>query len=127
MHTNDAAQTIDRVVDAFPGGEQAQVRAMLAESMAGILSQSLLRRADRSGRVPATELLIGTPAAAALVREGKSHEIQNVLQSGRDKGMHRLDDSIERLLKHAVITREEAIASARQRTRFDRRPFPVAS
>jgi len=124
-HTNDAAQTIDRVVDAFPVGEQSQVRAILAESIAGILSQVLLRRADRSGRVPATELLIGTPAVGALVRDGKTHELANVIQGGRDKGMHRLDDSIERLIKHGIVMREEGVVSARHRTRFDRRPLPA--
>ena len=126
MHTNDAAQTVDRMVDVFPVEEQPQVRAMLAESLSGVLSQALLRRVDRAGRIPATELMIGTPAVSALIREGKTHEIQNVLQSGRDKGMHRLDDSIERLLRHALISREEAVATARQRSRFDRKPSPVA-
>jgi twitching motility protein PilT len=125
LHTNDAAQTCDRIVDAFPAEEQSQVRAILAESLTGVLSQVLLRRADRSGRVPATELLISTPAVAALIREAKTHELPNVLQSGRDKGMHRIDDSLERLVKNGVITREEAIASARQRSRFERPLTPV--
>jgi twitching motility protein PilT len=126
LHTNDAAQTVDRIVDVFPAGEQPQMRAMLAESLTGVLSQMLLRRADRTGRVPATELLIGTPAVSALVRDGKTHEIPNVLQSGRDKGMHRYDDSLEHLLRQSIITREEAVACARQRSRFDRRPLPIS-
>jgi twitching motility protein PilT len=122
LHTNDAAQTIDRLVDVFPSAEQPQVRAMLAESLTGVLSQALLKRADKQGRVPATEMMLASPAVSALIREGKSHELPNVIQSGRDRGMHRLDDSIERLLRHGLVTREEALASARQRTRFDRRP-----
>jgi len=127
LHTNDAAQTVDRLIDVFPSDEQAQVRAMLAESLSGVLSQALLKKADGSGRIPATELMIATPAVSALVREGKSHELPNVLQSGRDKGMHRLDDSIERLLRQGQITREEALICARQRSRFDRKPQPAAT
>ena len=69
--------------------------------------------------------LISTPAVSALIREAKTHELPNVLQSGRDKGMHRIDDSLERLVKNGVITREEAIASARQRSRFERPLTPV--
>jgi twitching motility protein PilT len=123
LHTNDAAQTIDRVIDIFPVEEQAQVRAMLSECLAGVLSQMLMRRRDGPGRVPATELMTTTPAIASIIREGRSHEILNVIQGGKAKGMHRLDDSLDRLLKSEVIFREDALASARNRTRFERRPI----
>ncbi len=128
LHTNDAAQTIDRMIDIFPMGEQDQVRAMLSESLRGVLSQTLLTRADRHGRVAATELLLTTPAIQSLIREGRTHEIPNCLQGGRDKGMWRLDDSLELLLRQGAISRDEAIAAARTRSRFESRKLsPVGS
>ncbi len=125
LHTNDAAQTIDRIVDLFPLAEQEVARAMLGESLAAVLAQTLLKRSDQQGRVPATELLIATPAIRALIREGRTHEIPNLLQGGREKGMYRLDDSIERLLREGLIDRAEATASARSKGRFERRPTPM--
>ena len=126
LHTNDAAQTIDRLIDVFPPGEQAQVRAMLAESLAAVLSQMLLTRADRQGRVVATEMLMATPAIDSLVREGRTQDIPTFLQSGRDKGMWRMDDSIERLLRSGAISRDEALSAARNRNRLDsRKPTTV--
>jgi twitching motility protein PilT len=126
LHTNDAAQTVDRVIDIFPVEEQSQVRAMLAESLAGVLSQMLMRRRDGPGRVPATELMITTPAISSIIREGRSHEILNVIQGGKAKGMHRLDDSLDRLLRTEVIFREDALASARNRARFERKTTPTS-
>ncbi len=128
LHTNDASQSIDRVIDIFPIAEQDQVRAMLAESLQGVLSQTLLTRADRHGRVAATELLLTTPAIQSLIREGRTHEIPNCLQGGRERGMWRLDDSLDLLLREGVISREEAVAAARSRVRFEqRKPMPVNS
>jgi twitching motility protein PilT len=72
LHTNGAAETIDRVIDAYPGEEQSQIRAMLSQSLKGVVSQILLPRIDKNGRVPATEILVGTPAVANLIREGKT-------------------------------------------------------
>lgn len=127
LHTNDAAQTIDRLIDVFPNAEQDQVRAMLAESLAAVVSQVLLTKSDRKGRIPATELLISTPAIQALIREGRTRDIPNCLQSGREKGMWRLDDSITRLMKLGAISVDEAQESRRDRGRLDRRPLPSAT
>ncbi len=121
LHTNDAAQTVDRLIDVFPPGEQEQVRAMLAESLQAVLSQTLLTRADQQGRVVATEMLIATPAIESLIREGRTHDIPTFLQSGREKGMWRLDDSLEKLLRQGVISRDEALSVARNRSRLDGR------
>jgi twitching motility protein PilT len=121
LHTNDAVQSIDRMIDIFPEAEQHQVRAMLAESLVGVLSQVLLKRCDGTGRVPATELMVATPGVSALIREGKTFEIPNILQSGKALGMHRLDDSLDRLLRNGFIDREEAASVSRSPDRFDRR------
>jgi twitching motility protein PilT len=126
LHTNDAAQTVDRVIDLFPVEEQAQARAMLAECLAGVLSQTLLRRCKTGGRLPATELLFATPAVASIIRDGRSHELLNVIQAGKAKGMHRLDDSLERLVKDDVVDVNEALAACKNRGRFERRPAPTA-
>jgi twitching motility protein PilT len=127
LHTNDAAQSIDRIIDVFPVEEQAQVRAMLAESLSGVLSQVLMKRRKSEGRIPATELLIATPAIGAIVRDGRTHEIANAIQGGKARGMHRLDDSLERLLRDELIYRDDALACAHQRARFERRPAPVTA
>ena len=125
LHTNDAAQSVDRIVDVFPVAEQAQVRAMLAESLTGVISQVLLKKKKGGGRIPATELMVATPAIAAIIRDGRSHEIANAIQGGKTRGMHRLDDSLERLLRDDLIWREDALACAHQRARFERRPASV--
>jgi twitching motility protein PilT len=127
LHTNDAAQTVDRVIDVFPVEEQPQARAMLAECLAGVFSQTLLRRCKTGGRVPATELLIATPAVSSIIRDGRSHEILNVIQGGKSKGMHRLDDSLEKLVRDDVVDPAEALSVCRNRSRFERRPAPVSS
>jgi twitching motility protein PilT len=86
LHTNDSSQTVDRVIDIFPHEEQAQVRAMLAESLSGVLSQSLLRRADRSGRVPATELLIATPASPRWCARARATRSRTSCRRARTRG-----------------------------------------
>ena len=126
LHTNDAAQTVDRVIDVFPVEEQPQARSMLAESLAGVLSQTLLRRCKTGGRVPATELMIATPAISSIIRDGRSHEILNVIQGGKAKGMHRLDDSLEKLVRDGVVDSAEALSVCRNRSRFELRPTPVS-
>lgn len=121
LHTNDAPQTVDRLIDMFPAHDQPQVRAMAAESLAAVLSQALLARAEVRGLVPATELLRATPAISALIRANKVHEIGNAIQCGGALGMHRFDDSIDRLLREGLIDRDEAAAHSRRRSRADRK------
>ena len=82
LHTQDAAQTVDRIIDVFPPYQQEQIRVMLASSLKGIVSQILLPRVDGNGRVAAREVLIVTPAISAIIREGKTHQIYSAIQTG---------------------------------------------
>ena len=118
LHTNSAAKTVDRLLDVFPPEQQPQIRAMLAESLRGVVSQQLLRRADGKGRVAAHEILVCTPAISNLIREGKTHLIPGAIQTGRKEGMILMDQSIKDLLSAGVITAEEAYAKAHNKAEF---------
>jgi twitching motility protein PilT len=107
LHTQDAAQTIDRMIDVFPPHQQAQVRAQLAATLRGVLCQTLVRKIG-GGRVVATEILVTTPAIANLIREGKTHQIGSALQSGRALGMHTMDQHLAELVEGRLITRQAA-------------------
>jgi len=120
LHTNSAGRTIDRIVEVFPDEQQGQVRAMVAGSLQGALSQILCRRVDEEGRIPATELLFTSNALRAVIREGASHKIESMLQAGRAEGMHRMDDSLFRLASDGVIAGEEAYRKASDKGRFQR-------
>lgn len=126
LHTNSCVETIDRIIDVFPAEEQNQVRAMLSYSLAGVVSQVLLRRRGGEGRVPATEVLVGTPAVANLIREGKATELANVIQAGKARGMHTLDDSLERLVQSRTVTAQEAYTFAVNKLRFEQLLQPRA-
>ena len=108
LHTKSAAQTIGRVTDAFPADQQSAIRFALSEVLTGICSQQLLRRQDGEGRVAALEVLLGSHAARNLIREGKSHHLQNVIMTGRKDGMQLLDQDLQRLITEGVISGEEA-------------------
>jgi len=108
LHTNDSCTTIDRVVDVFPAHQQAQIRMQLAACLLGIVSQRLLPRKDEPGRVAAFELLLASNAVRALIREGKTHQIPNVLSTSTSVGMCNLDRSLLDLVKRGKIEREEA-------------------
>ncbi len=110
LHTSGAAKTIDRIVNVFPAGEQDQVRTALAGSIQGIVSQALLRRDDRPGRVGAHEILVATPAVRALVRENKTHQIATAIQTGMRYGMQSLEQSLTSLVMARIISRETAEA-----------------
>jgi twitching motility protein PilT len=112
LHTQDAAQSIDRIIDVFPPHQQAQVRSQLASTLQGVVCQMLLRRADGDGRVVATEVLVTTPAIANLIREGATHQIHSAMQAGRDLGMHSIDQRLARLVDTGTITHETALAKA---------------
>ncbi|MCX6763059.1 MAG: type IV pilus twitching motility protein PilT [Candidatus Moranbacteria bacterium] len=107
LHTNDAAQTVDRIVDVFPAYQQNQIRMQLAQSLLGIVSQRLVNRID-GGRVPAVEILINNNAVANLIREGKSHQINLVIETSRDQGMISLNHALADLVKEGIISLEEA-------------------
>lgn len=109
LHTNSAAQTIDRIIDAFPPGQQDQIRIQLAGSLAGIFSQRLVPRIS-GGLVPAYELLINNSAVSNLIREGRSHEIQTVIETGLEQGMIDMNRSLVELVKRGEVTVENAFA-----------------
>ena len=103
LHTNSAPQTIHRIIDVFPAGQQDQVRIQLAEVLAGVLSQRLFPRKDGSGRVASTELLIKHPSVSNLIRNGKVSQLTNVMQTSRALGMHTMQMSIQELLQTGKI------------------------
>ncbi len=107
LHTKGAAQTIDRIVDVFPPHQQQQIRIQLAGVLEAVISQQLIKRYDRPGVVPAIEVMIGTPAIRNLIREGKTHQIRSVLETGWQFGMQTLERSLKELLKNGVITSKD--------------------
>jgi twitching motility protein PilT len=107
LHTNNASQTIDRIIDTFPPGQQEQIRIQLAGSLAGIFSQRLIPRIA-GGLVPAYELLVATPAVANLIREKRTHEIQTVIETGAEEGMIDMNRSLAELVRMGEITAESA-------------------
>jgi twitching motility protein PilT len=108
LHTQDTAQTIDRVIDVFPPHQQHQVRVQLSVALQGIITQTLLPTADGSGRCVATEVLMPTPAVRNLIREGKTHQIYSVLQTSASSGMQTMDSSLASLVRAGKITRQLA-------------------
>jgi twitching motility protein PilT len=108
LHTQDTAQTIDRIIDVFPPHQQQQVRVQLSVALQGIMTQQLLPTADGSGRVACTEVLSVTPAVRNLIREGKTHQIHSVLQTSASKGMQSMDAALATLVRAGKITRELA-------------------
>jgi twitching motility protein PilT len=119
LHTQDTAQTVDRIIDVFPPEQQGQVRVQLSVALQGIVTQQLLSRADANGRVVAAEVLVPTPAVRNLIREGKTHQIYSALQTGGQVGMQTMDTSLAQLVRENRITRElaEARSSAPEELR----------
>ena len=109
LHTQDAAQTIDRMIDVFPPHQQQQIRQQLAGALQGVVCQSLCRTTDGRGRVAATELLIVTPAIRNLIREGKTHQIYSSMQAGAKHGMHTMDQHLAQLVREHKITYETGL------------------
>ncbi|MGZ4796386.1 MAG: type IV pilus twitching motility protein PilT, partial [Acidimicrobiia bacterium] len=108
LHTQDAPQSIDRIIDAFPSHQQQQVRVQLAASLQGICTQQLLQTADGAGRVLAAEVLVATPAVRNLIREGKIYQIYSLMQTGAKFGMITMDQHLAQLVKAQKITMEAA-------------------
>ncbi|MBC7753749.1 MAG: type IV pilus twitching motility protein PilT [Moraxellaceae bacterium] len=104
LHTNSAVKTMDRIIDVFPGEQQSQIRTMLAESLRGIVAQSLFTRADKMGRVAAFEILKGTKAVSNLIREGKNHQIPSIMQTSAAMGMILFEKYLEDLLRKGLVT-----------------------
>lgn len=110
LHTNSAAKTIDRIIDVFPEGQQQQVRTMLAESLRGVIAQTLFQKADGKGRVAAYEIMRGTKAISNLIRENKIHQIPSQIQTGHKYGMVLFEKYIDDLLKKGLIKKSDAIS-----------------
>ncbi len=108
LHTQDAPQTIDRVIDVFPPYEQQHVRVMLSVALQGVVAQQLLPSADGSGRVAAVEVLVPTPAVRNLIREGKTHQVYSAIQTGAEHGMQTMDAALTELVRSGRILREVA-------------------
>ncbi len=118
LHTSDAAQTIERIIDVFPSHQQQQVRLQLSAALQGIACQILLPRADGKGRVLATEILVATPAIRNLIREQEVEQIPTSIQTGMQYGMHTMDMCLKMLYKKGLVTYEEAFAQVKNVEEF---------
>ena len=118
LHTNNARKTVDRMVDVFPANKQAQARTMLANSLRGVIAQLLLKKTDGSGRVAVNEILTASPAVSAIIREGATQKLQDVIVAGRGQGMQFMDDAIHALLKAGAVSPHEAFMKAIDKSRF---------
>src|SRR6201996_6786808 len=119
LHTNGAAQTVDRMVNVFPSDKQSHVRTMLSTSLRGVVSQQLLQRADKQGRVAALEILVNTPATSNLIRQGKLDQLENSMQSGAQFGMRTMDTAIQLLLDQRAVTGKEAYKKGINKAKFE--------
>jgi twitching motility protein PilT len=120
LHTQDAAQTIDRIIDVFPSHQQAQVRVQLSTTLMGVCTQQLLPTSDGRGRVVACEVLVPTPAVRHHIREGSTHQLQSAIQMGSQYGMQTMDGSLADLVRLGRITREVALAQCSNPENFGR-------
>ncbi len=117
VHTNSAAKAVDRIIDAFPAQEQEQVRIVLSEVLRGVVAQQLLRKKG-GGRVPAFEILLGSTALSNAIREGKTSNINNQIQTGKSKGMISMDQSLTELVRNGVVEGDEALERAIDKESF---------
>jgi twitching motility protein PilT len=123
LHTNSAAKTIDRIINAFPAEEQAQTRTMLADSLKAVIAQQLLKTKDGKGRCAALEILIGSNALASIIREGKINQIESMIQTGTTQGMQTMDQCLQKMIDDGKITVEAAREKAINKSLF---PLPDA-
>jgi twitching motility protein PilT len=112
VHTNSAAQTVDRIVDVFPPGQQEQIRVQLSNNLEAVVSQQLLPRAGTPGRIAAMEIMIASPAIRNLIRESKAHQITSIIQTSAHLGMQTMDQCLRDLYQRGLITYEEAMGRA---------------
>lgn len=118
LHTNNARKTIDRIIDVFPAEQQAQARTMLAGSLRGVVAQLLMKRCDKPGRVAVNEILFATPAVGAIIREGATQKLADVIIGGKALGMQFMDDAIWQKLQQGLVSPEEAYMKAIDKARF---------
>jgi twitching motility protein PilT len=126
LHTNNARKTIDRIIDVFPAEQQAQVRTMLAASIRGVVAQLLMKRCDKPGRVAVNEIMFATPAVSAIIREGATQKLSDVIVGGKSMGMQFMDDAIWQKLQQGIVSPEEAYMKCIDKARF-RNFLPAAS
>jgi twitching motility protein PilT len=119
LHTTDAVQTVDRVIDVFPMHQQQQVRMQMAVNLVGVISQTLVKRKDGKGRVAAFETLVAIPAVRNLIREAKTHQISSMIQTGTRQGMISMDQSLANLVKKGLVSREAAAERAYNMSEFN--------
>lgn len=119
LHTNGAAATVDRLVNAFPADKQPHVRTMLSTSLRGVVSQQLIPKSDKKGRVAALEILINTPAIGNLIRQGKMDQLENGMQTGSASGMRLMDAAIQALLDQRLISGADAYKKSINKSRFE--------
>lgn len=112
MHTNNAPQTIDRIVDSFPPHQQGQIRMQLSLTLIAVLAQRLLPRLDKPGRIPVMEIMVANNAVRNLIREGRTHQMRNVIQTSKDLGMQTMEDSLRKRYQQGLISMDMALANA---------------
>ncbi|MEX0887482.1 MAG: PilT/PilU family type 4a pilus ATPase [Phycisphaeraceae bacterium] len=120
LHTVNAAQTVERIIDMYPADQQNQIRSMLANTLQAVISQTLFRRLDAKGMAPAVEVMLATPAVRNLVRENRAFEIPNVIETNRAMGMQSLDNAIAELYFNGMISKEDAVAQAAYPEKLER-------
>lgn len=120
LHTTDAAQTVDRIIDVFPPHQQQQIRAQLSVALRGVISQTLVPRKDGGGRVAAFEIMVVNDAIRNCIKEGATHQIYSMLQLGRSEGMQTLDDSLASLVAHGLVEEAQAMAKVHDVEAFQR-------
>jgi twitching motility protein PilT len=120
LHTVNAPQTIERIIDVYPADEQNQIRSMLANTLQAVISQTLFRRSDQPGMMPGLEIMLCTPAVRNCIRENRIFEIPNVIATSRALGMQSLDDSIRQLFMNGYVSREDAVAQAAHPEKLER-------
>ncbi len=118
LHTNNARKTVDRIIDVFPAEQQSQARTMLAGSLRGVVAQLLMKRCDKPGRVAVNEILFATPAVSAIIREGATQKLADVITGGKGMGMQFMDDAIWQKLQQGLVSAEEAYMKAIDKARF---------
>ena len=120
LHTVNAAQTVERIIDMYPADQQNQIRSMLANTLQAVVSQTLFKRTDQQGMVPAIEVMLATPAVRNLIREDRTFEIPNVIETNRALGMRSLDHAIAELYFNGMISKDDAVAQAAYPEKLER-------
>ena len=120
LHTNGAAQTVDRIINSFPADKQSHIRTMISTSLRGVVSQQLLPTKGKPGRVAALEVMINTTAVANLIRQGKLDQLETAMQSGGSAGMQTMDTALMSLVEKAMICGKDAYLQANDKSKFER-------